>query len=593
MRNAQWYLELVRSRGERGLELKRVYRNLQNKELFLMAYAKLYANDGALTPGVDPQDTVDEMSLGRIEGIIEDLRAGTYQWKPTRRTYIPKRNGKRRPLGVTSWSNKLLQEVIRMIFTAYYEPQFSDISHGFRPGRGCHTALRDILDKWTGTKWFIEGDIRGCFNEIGHQALLAVIKEKIKDERLIKLLKEMLEAGYMEDWRYHQTYSGVPQGNVLSPNLANIFLNELDTYIETTLIPQYTKGKRRRANPEYNRLCQAIYKAKAQGNHDLYRKLVKERRAMPSKETHDPQYRRLRYCRYADDILLGFIGPKAEAIEIKHKIGSYLASMGLTLSDEKTLITHATTGRARFLGYDVYMAHGNSRLCNKRRSINGSPMLSVPPEVVKEWKTRRTRQGKPYHRTELLNNSDYDIVLTYNLEFQGLANYYALAHDVGKKLYPVKWIYLQSLVKTLAAKHKRKATWVYKRYYHKLNNGIKAIVVKVEREGKDPLIARFGAKPIRFDRGAILNDTTLQSRPARNELVRRLLANRCELCDSTENINVHHIRKLKDLKRRFAGRSNPPQWVVRMIEKRRKTLVVCRQCHQAIHAGTYDGPKLN
>jgi group II intron reverse transcriptase/maturase len=558
-----------------------------------MAYAKLYANDGAMTPGVDPKDTVDEMSLERIEAIIEDLRAGTYQWKPTRRTYIPKRNGKQRPLGVTSWSDKLVQEVIRMVFTAYYEPQFSDASHGFRPGRGCHTALRDILDKWKGTKWFIEGDIRGCFNEIGHQRLLAVINGKIKDERLIKLVKEMLEAGYMEGWQYQQTYSGVPQGNVLSPILANVFLNELDTYIKTTLIPQYTKGKRRRANPEYNRLSQAIYKARAEGNRDLYKELVKERRAMPSKETHDPQYRRLRYCRYADDILLGFIGPKTEAIEIKHKIGSYLASIGLTLSDEKTLITHATTGRARFLGYDVYMAHGNSRLCNKRRSINGTPMLSVPPEVVREWKARRTRQGKPYHRTELLNSSDYEIVLTYNVEFQGLANYYTLAHDVARKLYPVKWIYLQSLVKTIAAKHKRKATWVYKRYYHKLDNGIKAIVVKVEREDKAPLITRFGAKPIRFDRGAILEDTILQSRPARNELVRRLLANQCELCGSTENINVHHIRKLKDLTRRYAGRPNPPQWVVRMIERRRKTLVVCRQCHRTIHAGTYDGPKLN
>lgn len=592
MRNAQRYLELVRSRGERGLELRRVYRNLQNKELFLMAYAKLYANNGALTPGVDPKDTVDGMSLKKVEAIIDDLRAGTYHWKATRRTHIPKRNGRQRPLGVTSWSDKLLQEVIRMIFTAYYEPQFSDTSHGFRPGRGCHTALRDILDKWKGTKWFIEGDIKGCFEEIGHQALLAVISEKVKDERLIKLLKEMLEAGYMEDWRHHRTYSGVPQGNVLSPILANIFLNELDTYIEKTLIPQYTKGKRRRANPEYNRICQAIYKAKAQGNHDLYGKLVKERRMMPSKETHDPQYQRLRYCRYADDILLGFTGSKAEAMQIKHNIGNYLASLGLTLSDEKTLITHATTGRARFLGYDVYMAHGDSRLCNKRRSINGTPMLSVPPEVVKEWKTRRIRQGKPYHRTELLNNSDYDIVLTYNLEFQGLANYYALAHDVAQKLYPVKWIHLQSLVKTLAAKHKRKATWVYKKYYHKLNNGIKAIVVKVERKDKDPLVTRFGAKPIRFDRGAILEDTILQSRPTRNELVKRLLASQCELCDSTENINVHHIRKLKDLKRRYAGRPSPPHWAVRMIEKRRKTLVVCRQCHQAIHAGTYDGPKL-
>jgi group II intron reverse transcriptase/maturase len=558
-----------------------------------MAYAKLYANDGALTPGVDRQDTVDEMSVQRIDAIIENLRAGTYQWKPVRRTYIPKRNSKRRPLGVNSWSDKLLQEVIRMIFTAYYEPQFSDTSHGFRPGRGCHTAFRDILDKWKGTKWFIEGDLEKCFDKIGQQPLLSVISQKIKDERLIKLLKEMLEAGYMEEWQYYRTYSGVPQGNVLSPILANIFLNELDTYIETTLIPEYTKGKRRRANPEYNKLSLAIYQAKAQGNRELYHQLVKQRRDLPSKDTHDPQYRRLRYCRYADDVLLGFIGPKAEALEIKHKISNYVASLGLTLSDEKTLITHATTDRARFLGYDVYMAQGNSRLCNERRSINGTPMLSVPAEVTREWKARHLRKGKPYHRTELLNNSDYDIVLTYNLEFQGLANYYALAHDVAGKLYPVKWIYLQSLVKTLAAKHKQKATWVYKKYYHKLNNGIKAIIVVVARETKEPLITRFGAKPIRFNRGASLNDTVLQSRPARNDLVKRLLANRCELCDSTEGINVHHIRKLKNLKQRYAGRSDPPQWVVRMIEKRRKTLVVCAQCHQAIHTGTYDGPKLN
>jgi retron-type reverse transcriptase len=297
MRKAQQYLELVRNRGERGLELKRVYRNLQNQELFLLAYAKLYANEGALTPGTDPADTVDGMSLKRIDTIITDLQAGTYQWKPVRRTYVPKRNGKQRPLGVNNWSDKLLQEVIRMVFTAYYESQFANTSHGFRPGKGCHTALRDIL---------------------------SVIQRNIKDKRLIKLLKEMLEAGYMENWRYHQTYSGVPQGNILSPVLANIFLNELDTYIETTLIPQYTKGKRRRANPEYNKLCQAIYKAKAQEDYDLYRKLIKERRTLPSKLTHDPQYRRLRYCRYADDMLLGFTGPKAEAIEIKEKISNFL-----------------------------------------------------------------------------------------------------------------------------------------------------------------------------------------------------------------------------------------------------------------------------
>jgi group II intron reverse transcriptase/maturase len=557
-----------------------------------MAYAKLYANDGALTPGIDPKDTVDEMSLRRIDTIIEALRTGTYQWKPVRRTYVPKQNGQRRPLGIAGWNDKLVQEVIRIILSAYYEPQFSETSHGFRPGRGCHTALQSILNYWKGTKWFIEGDLEKCFDKIEHQELLTVIQRMIKDQRLIKLLKEMLKAGYMEDWQYQRTYSGTPQGNVVSPLLTNIFLHELDSYIETTLIPEYTCGHRRRANPAYNRQCQAIYKAKAKQEYERYHQLIKERRKLPSKDTHDPHYRRLRYCRYADDILLGFIGPKAEAVEIKQKIGKFLASIKLTLSAEKTLITHATKDRARFLGYDIYMAHGDSRLCQKRRSINGAPMLSVPPEVARAWKRQRMRHGKPYHRTELLDNSDYDIVLAYNLEFQGLANYYALAHDVARKLYPVKWVYQQSLVKTLAAKHKRKATWVYRKYYHTLNNGRKAIVVTVPREGQNPLITRFGAKPIRFEKQSVIDDVKHQLPPARNELTKRLLANRCELCDSTENINVHHIRKLKDLKRRYAGRPNPPQWVVRMSEKRRKTLVVCANCHRAIHNGTYDGPKL-
>lgn len=592
MQDAQTFLEVIRSRGERKLELRRVYHNLQNRDLFLRAYAKLYVNAGALTPGTDPIDTVDEMSLKRIDAIIESLQAGTYQWKPARRIYIPKRNGKLRPLGMPSWNDKLLQEVIRMVLAAYYEPQFSNASHGFRTGRGCHTALQDILFVWKGTKWFIEGDIKGCFDNIDHKILLKVMGRNIKDERLLKLLREMLEAGYMEDWRYHQTYSGTPQGGVLSPLLANIFLNELDTYIETSIIPRYTRGERRHENPEYVTLTRAIQKAKAQKEREQYHAMIKMRRTLPSKDPYDSDYRRLRYVRYADDFLLGFIGPKAEATEIKQEIGIYLTTIGLTLSEEKTLITNATTNRARFLGYDVYMAQGNSRLCNKRRSINGTPMLSVPPEVAKEWTTRRMRNGKPYHRTELLNSSDYDIVMTCNMEFQGLANYYTMAHDVAAKLYPVKWVYLQSLIKTLATKHKQKITWVYRRYYQKLENGIKAIVVKVEREGRDPLVARFGAKPIRFDKGAIIRDTKLQLLTSRNELIRRLLADQCELCGSTEVINVHHTRKLKDLKRQYEGRPDPPKWVIRMIERRRKTLVVCAQCHQAIHTGTYDGPKL-
>jgi group II intron reverse transcriptase/maturase len=323
MRDAQTYLETIRDRGERRLELRRVYRNLRNKELFLRAYAKLYANEGALTPGIDPTDTVDGMSLKRMDSIIADLKAGTYRWKPSRRRYIPKKNGKLRALGMPGWKDKLLQEVIRSVLSAYYEPQFSETSHGFRPGRGCHTALRSI-GTWRGTTWFIEGDIRGCFDEIEHEKLLGIISRDIKDQRLLKLLKGMLKAGYLEDWKYHQTYSGTPQGGTISPLLANIFLNELDKYVEEELIPHHTRGNHRHRNPEYERLTRAMIKAKKQGDIERYKALEKQRRELPSGDPNDPNYRRLRYCRYADDFLLGFIGPKSEALEIKRQLGEFL-----------------------------------------------------------------------------------------------------------------------------------------------------------------------------------------------------------------------------------------------------------------------------
>lgn len=592
MRDAQVYLEIVRSRGERRLELRRVYRNLQNRDLFLRAYAKLYANDGALTPGVDLEDTADAMSLKRIDNIIACLKAGTYQWKPTRRAYIPKKDGRRRSLGMPGWNDKMLQEVIRTVLAAYYEPQFSDNSHGFRPGRGCHTALRSILLCWQGTSWFIEGDIRGCFDEIEQNKLLEIINRSIKDERFLKLLRGMLKAGYMDDWEYHQTYSGTPQGGVISPILANIFLNELDAFIEEELIPEYTRGEQRKANPEYDRLSTAMYRAKTKGDVERYKVLRRKRRTLPSGDPNDPGFRRLKYVRFADDFLLGFIGPKSEALEIKRRIGEFLSTLGLTMSEKKTLVTHATTGRARFLGYDVHVARNNNKLRDSRRTLNGTPLLSVPIEVANEWKRRYMRKGKAYHRAELINNSDYDIVMTYQLEFRGRVNYYKMAYNVAARLYPVKWVYLQSLVKTLSAKHKRKVTWVYSRYYRRQENGIKALVVEIPRENRRPLIAKFGAQPIRYDKWAVIQDAKSRPLTQRNEMVSRLLANQCELCGCNEDIEVHHIRKLKDLKRRYAGRSAPPLWAVRMMEIRRKTLVVCKQCHQAIHAGAYDGPKL-
>jgi group II intron reverse transcriptase/maturase len=591
MQEAQTYLEIVRSRGERRLELRRVYHNLQNQELFIRAYAKLYRNAGALTEGTDPEDTIDGMSVEKIRDILDDLKQGKYQWKPARRVHIPKKNGKLRPLGIPNWKDKLLQEVLREILAAYYEPQFSKHSHGFRQNRGCYTALEEIILSWKGTKWFIEGDIKGCFDNIDHSLLLEIIGRNIRDERLLKLLRELLDAGYLEDWRYSHTFSGTPQGGVLSPLLANIFLNELDKFVEEELMPQYTKGERRAVNPEYNRLTYAIGKAESDGDIERAVELRKKRSKVPYGDTNDPNYRRLWYVRYADDFLIGFTGPKEEAEAIKAKIREFTKGLKLELSEEKTLITHATDERARFLGYEIGMARADSRKYEGRRSINGQPILSVPSDVIDKWTGKLLRYGKPYHRTELLNYSEYDIVMTYNMEFQGLVNYYVKAYNVSK-LYDVKRVYMQSLVKTLATKHKRKVTWVYRKYLRTSEEGVKTIVVTVPRERKKPLVAKFGSKRINFKKFGEVRDEIPKLIPSRNELVKRLVAEKCELCGSTENVEVHHIRKLKTLVKKYAGRPNPPRWVVRMSELRRKTLVVCAQCHKAIHSGSHDGAKL-
>jgi group II intron reverse transcriptase/maturase len=601
MLQTQKYMEIVRSRGERKLPLNRVYRLIRQRDLFLTAYGKLYANKGAMTPGVNLDDTVDGMSQKRIAAIIADLEAGTYQWTPVQRTYIDKKKGGKRPLGKPGWNDKLLQEVIRMVLEAYYEPQFSNHSHGFRPGRGCHTALETIRQHWKGVTWIIEGDIEKCYDNLDHDLLLDIIGQDIHDQRFLKLLKGMLKAGYLEEWTYHETYSGVPQGGVISPVLSNIILNKLDTFVEEELIPQYTQGKHRRANLDYNQLSIKMKQARGKKDLETYRQLEQQRRCIPRGQPNDENFRRLWYCRYADDFALGFIGPKSEAVVIKARIQAFLQSIKLTLSEEKTLITHAVEGRTKFLGYEIYVARNNQRITQhqtaykrKSRAINGKVMLSVPPEVARQWQTRYTHNGKPIHRAALLNLSDYEIVTRFNVECQGLLNYYILAQNVHKRLAVVRYICWQSLTKTLAAKHKKKSTWVYRRYIGKLENGRKVIRVVIPRKKpQKPLVATFGAKPIRYVKMAVINDEIPRPFYKKTELVQRLLANQCELCHSTEDIEVHHVHKLADIKRKYMGRKQPPQWVIFMMSRNRKTVIVCRECHHKIHAGTYDGSKLN
>src|SRR5438067_1708830 len=417
MRNADTILGIIHERGKRGLPLERVYKLLFNKELYLTAYGKIYRNKGAMTHGVT-QETPDGMSLGKIDAIIEALRYERYQWLPARRTYIPKKNGQKRPLGMPVWSDKLLQEVIRLILEAYFEPQFSDHSHGFRPERGCHTALREIYHQWVGTAWFIEGDISQCFDKLDHELLLTEISGHIHDGRFINLLRELVGAGYMEDWTFNQTLSGVPQGGIVSPILSNILLNKLDTFVETELIPRYTKGVKRRANLEYARLLANSHHHRKQGDTEKAEQLRRKAQAMPSKDVNDPDYRRLKYVRYADDFLLGFNGPTTEAEEIKQSLREYQREkLKLELSEEKTLITHARSEAARFLGYEVTVIQDDQKRFiteegRDRRNLNGRIGLLVPKDVRKTKCSKYMRNGYAIHRTALLQESDFTIITT-------------------------------------------------------------------------------------------------------------------------------------------------------------------------------------
>jgi group II intron reverse transcriptase/maturase len=592
MQNAETVLAVIRERGRRGLPLERLYRQLFNPDLFLVAYGRIYSNAGAMTPGVTAE-TVDGMSLAKIGAIIDALRCERYRWRPVKRVYIPKPGGRQRPLGLPTWSDKLVAEVVRLLLEAYYDVGFSEHSHGFRPGRGCHTALREVLNVWKGTHWFIEGDISDCFGSLDHQVMLSILGEKIHDNRFLGLINQMLEAGYLEDWRWHATLSGAPQGGVASPILSNIYLDRFDVFVEQSLLPEYNRGSRRRPNPDYRSVEHAIARAKRRGDRQTVRQLTLTRRRLPSQDPDDPGYRRLRYVRYADDWLLGFAGPRHEAEQIKSEIQQFLRDeLRLELSESKTLITHATSQAARFLGYEIRAQHADTKITRNRRALNGAIGLFVPRDVIRQRCGRYMRQGKPAARGQLFHDHDFTIVAKYQAEYRGLVQYYLLAQDVYR-LDTLRWVTETSMLKTLAAKHRSTVTKMARKYKTVINtdDGPRTcFAVTVEREGKEPLVARFGGIPLKRQPTAESTDLSpVMASTKRNELIHRLLAGACEMCGTTDNnTEVHHIRKLADLNR--PGRPDKPAWMHLMAKRRRKTLVVCRPCHENIHAGKATAP---
>jgi group II intron reverse transcriptase/maturase len=592
-------LEAIGKVSKKGKKIVKLYDLLSKKEIWFQAYQNIYGNKGSETPGVDGV-TMDGFSEGRVEAIIKLLKEQLYTAKPTRRVLIPKANGKMRPLGIPSGWDKLVQEAIRIILERIYEPVFSERSHGFRPGRSCHTALSHIAT-WTATRWFVEFDIKGYYDNIDHNVLISLLKRRIDDPKFLNLIKNMLRAGYMQDWKFHRTYSGAPQGGIVSPILANIYLHELDVFVEN-MQAELNCGKRKKVVPEYNRICKRMCHLRKEAKQvkerlgpkskeflDLREKiklLTEERMSIRCNDPMDPKYKRLWYCRYADDFLLGVIGSIEDATQIENRIRDYLdVTLKLQVSEEKTGIRHAKTG-VIFLGYQIHTYSGDRTVrylhngtYTKKRSMPDRLELLVPTERIQKF-CKDKHYGFRYpltskHRTGLISLSDAEIISTYNAELRGFANYYALAKDVKRKLNTLFYIAHYSLFKTLAAKHKSSVSKVISKlrdrngflYMYEAGGKVKSIrVVKLKDLQFNP--ANADVKP---------NTYMFQNK---SELLTRLMKQQCEYCGKQDGyFEVHHIRKLSDIK---AGKE---LWQMKMIQRRRKTLILCVECHDLLHAG--------
>lgn len=603
MQKAEVILSLLSQKAAQNTAyvFDRLYRNLFNPDFYLLAYSNIHANEGNMTVGADAE-TIDGFNIDKVNMLIDQLKQETYRPNPVRRTYIPKKNGKLRPLGIPSFTDKLVQEVVRMLLQAIYEPVFKDSSHGFRPGRSCHTALLQVKTTCKGTNWVIEGDIQGFFDNINHAKLLELLARKIADGRLLNLIEKFLKAGYMEFRQVHHSLTGTPQGGIVSPILANIYLHELDVFMET-LCSRFTTNGTRRKNAVYQAHNLARFQARKDGEYEKAETLLKQMRTMPARDPLDPNYIKVKYCRYADDFIVMIIGSKQLAEQIREEIRAFLETLSLVLSPEKTLITNLSDRRIRFLGYELAKTHEDTKLTEnaqgvKKRAANGTIQLLVPADVVREKLKPFVRNGKAIHHNARVNAPLLDTLTLYNAEIRGLYNYYCLATDVSTKLGKFKFSHYYSLLKTVARKEKCSVAQVLTRYgvdvKLKQKSGTRKLIGVTYQTNKGDKTLTYFDEPLRKknqpQQGLAAQGVLPITIPLRHRILDRLNANKCELCgyqsNTSSQFEVHHIRKLRDIKQKYQKRGQHiPNWVLAMASLNRKTLVVCKPCHSAIHSG--------
>ena len=601
MRNPKNVLESLTSKAaSKDYHYQRLYRNLYNPAFFLLAYERIQAKPGNMTAGSDG-NTIDGMSMKRIDSLIQKLKDFSYQPNPARRVYIEKKNStKKRPLGIPSTEDKLVQEVAKMILESIYEPNFSECSHGFRPKRSCHSALQQIQNQFTGITWFVEGDIHACFDSFDHHVLVDILRERIKDENFLALIWKMLKAGYMEQWVYNCTFSGTPQGSGVSPILANIYLSKLDDFAEN-LKKSFDKGKSK-DNLEYQRAASRLFYIRRRNRANwenwneqqrkealrLQKDAINYMHSLPSKRANNEEYKRLVYCRYADDFLIGVIGSFEDASEIKEKFRVFLEeTLHLEMSEEKTKITHSQD-KVRFLGYDITTAKNSALMYDSkhqlRKTHTGRIKLYAPKDKwqgkLMEYGALRIRydeNGKEiwdsHHRGNMVHMTDVEIVSQVNAEIRGMYNYYSIAEN-ATVIKNFAFILEYSMYKTFGLKYRKSVYKIQKKYRE---NGIFMVPYNTKKGLKYCEFYHDGFKKKRYAcsfEPDLLPQYVKYDNP--NYLRTRIKLGVCELCgENTDDICMHHVKSLKSIKA-------DNEWNTIMLAKRRKTLAVCPNCYAKI-----------
>lgn len=583
-----------------------LYRLMYQEDLYIIAYERIKSKPGNMTPGTDEQ-TLDGFSLASIREIIQEMRTEQFRFRPVRQQFIPKPNGKMRKLGIPCVRDKVVQEAMRLILEAIYDspqaPYFQETSHGFRPQRSCHTALREIRTHWTAVNWYIEGDIHACFDELDHHILVQILRKKIQDERFLNLIWKLLKAGYMDlHGNNKESLIGSPQGGLISPILANVYLHELDEFVGK-LRENYEKGTRKRDNPAWVRLIREKNRLVEKGATDTkaFNTLMKQLRTTPSKLVNDPTYGRLKYLRYADDWLIGLCGSQTTAEEIKEQVKTFLQDhLKLTLSEEKTRITNARTEEALFLGTVLTIGNGGeAKIVQQktskgktiqRRSTGWAPIMKVPMDkLLKRLKERGfcTGTGEPIAKG-LWTVLDADqIIQLYSSVNRGLQNYYRFV-DNWKQCSRIQYILKFSLAKTLAQKYKISVPQVFKRFGKELSILIKGRGGKPDRQVSFYQNQDWTKNKLAFQMGDQNNRDVVRTLVQLR--TRSKLGMPCCICGAWyKQIEMHHVRHLRKLSnKRVATGFNR---LLRAMN--RKQVPVCSDCHRKIHRGEYDGLKLS